>query len=686
VASWEQQSLHLPAYRAELDGPIFLEEVRAAVADLRKGKACGVDGVFAEILKFGGEKMEDTIWRLCQVMFACEQIPQDWSRGIIFPLHKEGDERLPTNYRGITLLSVVGKLYTAILTKRVSEWCEEQEKISDEQAGFRPNRSITDQIFLLKEIIQMRRETGKDTYCCFLDIKKAYDTTFRDGVWKRLLEIGVNGKLWRVLRNLYESVESCVRLGSILTDYFRVALGLRQGDSLSPILYAIFLDGLIQMTREVPEGVRFGEHKMNILGFADDLVLIANSKEDLQKLLDRVYLYSCKWRFLFNCAKSKVLIFSNRRVHLISHPLYLGIDKLEQVKMFKYLGVWFTANLNWNMMKQMVIKKARLKIALTSRAISQGLSPEQSLKLYFTLIRPVLEFSIECWGLNLLDGIERVQLQMGRIILGVSSNTTSDAVRGELGLWTMKGRRDLAILRWWGKLVRMDRNRLCARVYRHRKLLLQQNRNTPSYCKAVRDLLSNFNLYHVWMSEEVGEARAWSDLISAKIRDRERREWKERVFEKEKLRNYRVWKTDLIFEDYLNQVPLFLHRREITRFRCGTHHLRVETGRWERTLEGKKLPFEQRTCYLCMSSAVETEEHVMLDCPAYNPLRWKLLASIRNCTGDAYQLKRRAGEREWLMNFLLGHGAQKPHKATVRKLVGKFLARAMKVRRKLLGV
>ena len=334
-------------------------------------------------------------------------------------------------------------------------------------------------------------------------------------------------------------------------------------------------------------------------------------------------------------------------------------------------------------MRQMVIKKARLKIALTSRAMAQGLSPDQSLKLYFTLIRPVLEFSIECWGLNLLDEIERVQLQMGRMILGVSSKTTSDAVRGELGLWTMEGRRDLAVLRWWGKLVRMDRNRLCARVYRHRKLLIHQKRT--SYCKAVRDLLSNLNLQHIWISEEVGEAKAWSDLIMAKIRDRERKEWKERVLGKEKLRNYRVWKTDLIFENYLTQVSTFHQRCEITRFRCGTHHLRVETGRWERTLDGKKLPVEQRTCFICMSNEVETEEHVLLDCSAYNPLRWKLFTSIRNCTGDAYQLKRRATEREWLVDFLIGHGAQNPHKATVRKLVGKFLARAMKLRRKLMG-
>ena len=132
---------------AELDGPISPQEIQLAVKELKKGKACGVDGVINEILKYGGSQMEEAIWKLVQIMFELEQIPRDWAKGIIFPIYKDGDERVPDNYRGITLLSVVGKLYSTVITKRVSEWCEDNHKISDEQAGFRPNRATTDQIF-----------------------------------------------------------------------------------------------------------------------------------------------------------------------------------------------------------------------------------------------------------------------------------------------------------------------------------------------------------------------------------------------------------------------------------------------------------------------------------------------------------------------------------------------------------
>src|SRR5690348_4624671 len=124
-------------------------------------------------------------------MFRLERIPRDWARGIIFPLHKEGDPRVPDNYRGITLLSVVGKIYAMVLNNRVKRWCEERNVLVDEQAGFRVRRSTVDQTFILSELIRARRKKGLKTYCAFLDIKKAYDKVWRDGLWKRLIEVGI---------------------------------------------------------------------------------------------------------------------------------------------------------------------------------------------------------------------------------------------------------------------------------------------------------------------------------------------------------------------------------------------------------------------------------------------------------------------------------------------------------------
>src|SRR6185436_8225941 len=103
----------------------------------------------------------------------------------------------------------------------------------------------------------------------------------------------------------------------------------------------------------------------------------------------------------------------------------------------------------------------------------------------------------------------------------VSGKTASDVIRGELGLWTMEGRLHLAILRWWGKLVSMDRNRLCYKIYRYRREHIKAKHN--SWCKAVRDLLIDLNLVHVWINEEIGDLKTWNDNAKLWIAQRENR-------------------------------------------------------------------------------------------------------------------------------------------------------------------
>ena len=136
---------------------ITLTEVKAVIKQLKRHKAAGMDGIFNEILIFSGPSMWEAIWRLCSELFMLERIPVDWGRGVISPLHKSGDRSNPNNYRGITLLSVVGKVFTAVINKRISTWCEENGKLVEQQAGFRSKRSTVGQLFILNEVIQSSR-------------------------------------------------------------------------------------------------------------------------------------------------------------------------------------------------------------------------------------------------------------------------------------------------------------------------------------------------------------------------------------------------------------------------------------------------------------------------------------------------------------------------------------------------
>ena len=146
--------------------------------------------MIGEILKAGGEKIRKAVWLVCSVAWKTERVPIDWMQGVVFPLYKDGDNRDPMNYRGITLLSIVGKVYNRVLGNRLMSFAERGRLgIVEEQGGFRPERGTEDQIFILTELLRARAD--RTTYTAFIDVKKAYNTVWRNGLWKRLWEEGV---------------------------------------------------------------------------------------------------------------------------------------------------------------------------------------------------------------------------------------------------------------------------------------------------------------------------------------------------------------------------------------------------------------------------------------------------------------------------------------------------------------
>ena len=147
------------------------------------------------------------------------------------------DPRDPLSYRGIALASSVYKIYCSVINERLSRWVEDNDKVTDEQNGFRRKRSTIDHVSSLTSLIETRKKLKKSTFCAFIDFKKAYDSINREQLWQWLSEIGVSGKLFKTIKSLYSSVTSCVRVNNMHTDWFDVKCGLRQGCILSPILF-----------------------------------------------------------------------------------------------------------------------------------------------------------------------------------------------------------------------------------------------------------------------------------------------------------------------------------------------------------------------------------------------------------------------------------------------------------------
>ena len=208
-----------------------------------------MDGVSAEMLKKGGVTVVEWLVRLFNVCFLLSVVPVDWVCACIVPLFKgKGDVYECSNYRGISLLSVVGKVYGRVLINRIRDKTE--KVISEVQGGFRRGRGCMDQVFVVRQICEKYLAKGKDVYFAFMDLEKAYDRVDRDAMWNVLRMYGVGGKLLGAVKSLYVGSRACVRVGDEVSEWFPVRVGLRQGCVMSPWLFNLFMDGVMREIRK----------------------------------------------------------------------------------------------------------------------------------------------------------------------------------------------------------------------------------------------------------------------------------------------------------------------------------------------------------------------------------------------------------------------------------------------------
>ena len=229
---------------AELDIDISNEEIKKACSQLTSGRSGGPDKILNEFLKHGFPYLCGYFNALFNKVLKLGYFPSQWTEGYIVPIFKKGDPNLPGNYRGITLLSTLGKLFTRIINNRLNSWAEDYFVYTESQAGFRKNMGTIDNIYVFNHILESVLKQKNKLYVCFVDFTKAFDLLLRGNIFYKLIKYGVRGNMMNTIHSLYCNVKSSIKLQNELSETFICSIGTRQGDCLSPFIFSMYVNDL----------------------------------------------------------------------------------------------------------------------------------------------------------------------------------------------------------------------------------------------------------------------------------------------------------------------------------------------------------------------------------------------------------------------------------------------------------
>src|SRR6218665_366054 len=200
---------------------------------------------------------------------------------------KKGDTRQCTNPRTVALVAHASKIILRVILEMIRNRTETE--MADEQAGFRKERGTRDQITNLRILMQKANEHQQPLFMCFVDFKKAFDSIPHETLWVTMIEMGFPGHIINILTKLYSKQKARVKVAGTMSTEFRIRRGVRQGCVLSPTLFNIVAEMVMRETLEGYEGgVQIGGRRITNLRYADDIILKANTVEELQTLTRRL--------------------------------------------------------------------------------------------------------------------------------------------------------------------------------------------------------------------------------------------------------------------------------------------------------------------------------------------------------------------------------------------------------------
>jgi exonuclease III len=611
----QQYNDNPPSEPIMTDAPISTHEVAMELKSLKLGKAPGIDGISNEFYKYLSEFMVQPLTILFNYVWDKGIYPDKWSEGIIQPLHKKGSRDEPDNYRKLTLMACMGKIFEAIINKRLVFQTEATNSIDHNQFGFCKGCRTSDNVFIIDTLISYQKSKKKPLYITFVDFSKAFDFVNRTFLYYKLIQNGYGGKLLKIIQSLFGKSSARVRWEGQLGQNIDSTYGVLQGGIISPKLFNLYLADISDHLNH-RHGITINGTTFTHLLYADDLILISESASGMQELIDDLVAYCKKWHLIINSNKTKVMSFGGRRN---SSSFLLDGENLELVDSYKYLGhVISNASKTHKLMYEHLATQAQKAMHAMKENIKSTvgyLPPNLNMKMFDTHVLPILEYNSEIWfPVKEIDIIERIQLRFLKNLLGVRIQTSNIAVLADTGRFPLVYRQQATALKYYHRLSSDNCPYLVKLCFDIQTSLYQSNHKCwlSRICQVVDPL--NINLANSSASQVNTQLFAKAqDVLMQGIHNSN---------DNPKLRTYKLFKNELRIEPYLNcNLPKYAYK-SIARFRLSSHNLHIELGRHKRPI---KTPAEERFCRRCNSNSIEDEFHCLMVCTNWDRHRIDLL-------------------------------------------------------------
>ena len=440
------------------------DDIRIAISSMRKNVSPGTDGIQAagHLIHGNCDELVSHLAVTYNSMFSHTVTPDFLSMGIIIPILKKPtlNPNKPDNYRPITLSSTHIKLIEILMMP--------SDKSCNSQYGFRQGRGTAMACSLINDLMLYCNARGSPMFICSLDAEKCFDSIWHDGLFYKLIEI-LPLSHWLFLYQLYGSLQATVRWDGGISAYFRVTRGTKQGSILSPVLFNIFINDLLQELTSSDLGIKIGSSTFNSFAYADDVTLLSLCCKDLQLLIDLCESYAKKWRFSFGINKTKCMIAG--RMPFKSPPKWKLGGKLIQNVEIEILGTVFSSNLSYasNTEKRtQACRKAMYSLVGVGCTYPGGLSSDAKTYLWKLVGLPSLLYNLESTSISdiCMRQVEKAQSSTVKRLLGFPQRSHHSNILRALNLSKVQSRIDKATLSLWYRIFQVDSptRLLCAKL------------------------------------------------------------------------------------------------------------------------------------------------------------------------------------------------------------------------------